>query len=282
MKNWNTSEILRLMQECGRIAMHYYDNPPLEIKADKSVVTAADKEIEKYLSEVFDRPEDGVYLIGEETVNTRSREYVGNALKGTAWIVDPIDGTAPYSVHFPAWGISIALMVNGVITEGAVFLPPQNECLMTDGDNVLHCNDVAGSAELVPFEFKKHSLSVDGCISISQLGAKYGRFTMPNQVFAWSGCVASFYSVFTGRILAYVASVKIWDIAASLALLKRSGMVGMSTDGRELTCSVCDGLFDLDFDGKHCWKLKGMAVVAPSREAVDYVINNSEISDNKK
>ncbi|QSH40958.1 inositol monophosphatase family protein [Lentisphaerota bacterium ZTH] len=282
MKNWDKNEILLLLRECGRIAMQYYDNPPLEIKADKSVVTAADKAIEKYLGAVFDRPQDGVYLIGEETVSTRSREYLEGALQGTAWIVDPIDGTAPYSAHFPAWGISVALMQNGIITEGAVYLPPQNECLLTEEEAVFRCCNVDGCGRLEPFEFEGHPLTVDGIISISQLGAKYGKFNMPNQVFAWSGCVASFYGVFTGRLLAYVASVKIWDIAASLALLQRSGMVGRSTDGEELTCKVCDGQFDLDFEGKHCWKLKGMAVVAPSREAVDYVIKYSEIPDNIK
>ena len=279
MKKWDIQKLSALLRECGETALKYYDNPPIEIKADKSIVTAADKAIEARLAEEFDRPDKGVYLIGEETVKSRSEEYIQNAMQGTAWIVDPIDGTAPYSAHLPAWGISVALMVNGVIKEGAIYLPPQNDCLLTDGEKVLRCKDVRGGGAFETFDFKPHPLTDDGIISISQYCAKNSRFTMSNQVFAWSGCVASFYNLFIGKIMAYIASLKLWDIAASLAILERSPMIARHQKGKNLSIKVDNSVFDLDAASPTRWKLHNYAIVAPDDKTIDFVLNNSNLPE---
>ena len=279
MKKWDTQKLLPLLRECGEIALKYYDNPPIEIKADRSIVTSADKAIEARLAKEFDRPDEDVYLIGEETVTSRSEEYIQKALKGTAWIVDPIDGTAPYSAHLPAWGISVALMINGVIQEGAIYLPPQNDCLITDGEKVLRCKDVRNDGELESFEFKAHPLSDDGIISISQHSAKNNSFIMSNQVFAWSGCVASFYNLFIGKIMAYVASLNLWDIAASLAILERSPMIARHRGGKNLSIQVDNSIFELGSDSPHRWKLHGFTIAAPDNATIDFIINNSNLPE---
>ena len=279
MKNWDVQKLLPLIYECGEIALKYYDNPPIEIKADKSIVTAADKAIEARLAKEFDRPDEGIYLIGEETVKSRSEEYIQNALKKTAWVVDPIDGTAPYSAHLPAWGISIALMENGVIKEGAIYLPPQNDCLITDNEKVLRCSDVRGGGELELFDFSPRPLTADGIISVSQNCAKNNIFTMSNQVFAWSGCVASFYNLFIGKIMAYVATLSLWDIAASLAILERSNMIARGQGGKNISSRVDNSVFDLESDSSSRWKLRAYAVAAPDDETIDFVLKNSNLPE---
>ncbi len=278
MKNWDIQKLLPLLRECGKIALKYYDDPLIEIKADKSVVTAADKAIEVRLAEEFDRPEEGIYLIGEETVKSRSEEYIQNALKKTAWVVDPIDGTAPYSAHLPVWGISVALMENGVIKEGAIYLPPQNDCLITDGKKVFRCSDVSGDGNLEPFKFKPHPLTPDGIISISQYCTKNSGFSMSNQVFSWSGCVASFYNLFIGKILAYVASLHLWDIAASLAIFQRSSMVMRGRDGNNISAQI-NNEFDLETDSPSRWKLHGYAIAAPNDKTIDFILENSTLPE---
>lgn len=277
MKNWNIQKLLPLLKECGEIALNYYDNPPTEVKADKSIVTLADKTIEARLAEEFDRPEEGVYLIGEETVKTRSEKYIQNALKGTAWIVDPIDGTAPYSAHLPAWGISVAFMQNGEIKEGAIYLPPQNDCLITDGDKVLRCADVKNEAKLEDFNFKLRDLGPEGIVSISQKSAKNNTFSFSNQVFAWSGCIASFYYIFYGKLMAYVASLNIWDIAASLAIMKKSNVIAQSINGKMISTKLEKDIFDLESGSPSRWQLKEFAIIAPNEKIIDYIISNSDL-----
>ena len=279
MKDWNIEKLLPLLKECGKIAMKYYDNPPIEIKADQSIVTAADKAIEKRLATEFDRPSDKVYLIGEETIKTRSEDYLQAALNGTAWVVDPIDGTAPYATHMPAWGISVALMKNGKIIEGAIYLPVQNECLLTNGEKVLRCTDVTGEASPQKFELIPHRLSPDGVLSISQITTKNNVFDMPNQVFSWGGCVASFYYLFTGKVMAYVATVKLWDVAACLAILERSNFIFRGKDGKKLSTQVNNYIYELDADSKQRWNLRGYAIAAGSDDIIDFILKNSNLPE---
>jgi fructose-1,6-bisphosphatase/inositol monophosphatase family enzyme len=279
MKDWNIQKLLPLLKECGEIAFKYYDNPPIEIKADQSVVTAADKAIEKRLAEEFDRPDAGVYLIGEETIKTRSEDYLHAALNGTAWIVDPIDGTAPYSAHMPAWGISVALMKNGKIVEGAIYMPVQNKCLITDGEKVLHYTDVTGEAAPQIFVPVFRRLSPDGIISISQKAAKSNLFDMPNQLFSWSGCVASFYYLFTGKVMAYIVSVKLWDAAACMAILERSNFIIRGRNGKNLSTQVDNTIYDLDAESAQRWKLRGYAIAAGSDDIIDFILENSNLPE---
>ncbi len=138
MKEWNKEKIIDLLIQSRKTALEYYDSPDMELKKDKSIVTVADKAIESLLAVHFDKPENGSYLIGEETVFQKNEEYIRNALNETTWIVDPIDGTAPYSHHIPTWGISIAFMKNGIIEEGAIFLPPTGEIFISEENTVYY------------------------------------------------------------------------------------------------------------------------------------------------
>lgn len=279
MKDWNIDKLLPLLKECGEIALKYYDNPPIEIKADQSIVTAADKAIEEKLATEFDRPGDNVYLIGEETIKTRSEDYLQAALSETAWVVDPIDGTAPYAAHMPAWGISVALMKNGKIVEGAIYLPVQNECLLTNGKEVLRCTDVTGGVKPQQYELAPHRLSPDGVLSISQITTKNNVFDMPNQVFSWGGCVASFYYLFTGRVMAYVATVKLWDVAACLAILERSNFIFRGKGGKKLSTQVNNDIYELDADSKQRWNLRGYAIASGSDDIIDFILKNSNLPE---
>ena len=137
MTGYEITSLVELCRAAGEIAYRYYDDPPQELKQDLSVVTAADRAIEQFLAAEFDRPENGSYLIGEETVGLRDEAYLAAALEAEyCWIVDPIDGTAPYATHFPAWGISIGLMRRGVLSDGAIYLPEQDRLLITENELV--------------------------------------------------------------------------------------------------------------------------------------------------
>ncbi len=63
--------------------------PSVEVKSDRSLVTALDRAIEVRLRELIEHayPHHGIY--GEEEGHVRlDAEYV--------WVLDPIDGTAPF------------------------------------------------------------------------------------------------------------------------------------------------------------------------------------------
>ena len=91
---------------------------PREHKADGSIVTAADRAVERAIREVLAeaRPDDAV--LGEEAGETA----------GTAdrrWIVDPIDGTRLFVAGDDRWLVLIGLQVHGEMTVGVAAHPAQ-------------------------------------------------------------------------------------------------------------------------------------------------------------
>lgn len=278
MNKWSVEKIVEVCRVAAKIALEYYSNPPMELKGDNSVVTAADKAIEQYLTSELTSGGDS-FFIGEETVAGRGEDYIGRALKAEAcWVVDPIDGTAPYSCMFPAWGHSIALMRHGVISDGAIYLPVQDVLLITDGDKVWHYRNLRNPDETAREEFHFQDIKIDirRPVAIAQRYAKYRKVELENQVFCWSGCVAASYYLLTGKLLAYLAVVKLWDIAAVAAIMSRSSYVGVNEFGRKVTLKVDNSGYELAADTKDRWRLRGATVFAANDDIVEYIWSKVE------
>lgn len=79
-------------------------------------VTQMDRASEELLvRELLRRgPDDGV--VGEE-----GGERAGTS--GVRWILDPLDGTVNYLYRLPAWAVSVAAEVDGVVMAGVVHAP---------------------------------------------------------------------------------------------------------------------------------------------------------------
>lgn len=90
--------------------------PSVDIKADESPVTKADRETELAIREALDRlfPDDGIF--GEE--------YGTSGLdRDRIWVVDPIDGTKSFVTGVPLFGMLLALVENNTPQLGIIRLP---------------------------------------------------------------------------------------------------------------------------------------------------------------
>jgi histidinol-phosphatase len=99
------------------IAARYFDGSfAVEIKADESPVTIADRETETYLrsklSEAF--PGDG--FLGEE-------HGAEPSTTGFRWIIDPIDATRNFIRGIPIWGTLVGLEYSGELVAGVIEAP---------------------------------------------------------------------------------------------------------------------------------------------------------------
>ncbi|MDQ7029387.1 MAG: inositol monophosphatase family protein [Ardenticatenia bacterium] len=107
--------------EAGRITLGYFQTRlPVELKADASPVTEADRQAERIVRELVARywPEHG--LIGEEFGHERAdAEFV--------WVVDPIDGTKSFITGVPLFGTLVALLRRGEPVLGVLFFPALND-----------------------------------------------------------------------------------------------------------------------------------------------------------
>ena len=88
----------------------------VEIKPDSSLVTKFDRAIEQSLRAEIKKEFPSHGIIGEE-------EGRYNSKASHVWVLDPIDGTAPFIVGIPVWGTLIALAINGIPQVGIIDNP---------------------------------------------------------------------------------------------------------------------------------------------------------------
>jgi fructose-1,6-bisphosphatase/inositol monophosphatase family enzyme len=261
---WERKKIFDLLIEGGEIAKEARRNLSFELKCDRSIVTTADRDIETLLAASLERPAGGVYLIGEETVADKGDAYLEQALAGECYVVDPIDGTAPYAHRLPTWGISVGRMEGGVLTDGAVYLPDFGEMVISEGDAVLQGTLEAGRWRWEEVGLEPCPLDSYGLLAVTQGIAKRGKVLLPNPVMVLGVAVIPLVGLLQRRFQAYLGSVRLWDIAGVLPLLLRKGFsvtVFPGGDRREVTTRVEERTYHLEPGSPRRWMLRSDLLV---------------------
>ena len=97
------------------------------IKDDGSVVTTADHLLQERISSALRERWPDIPFMGEEMEHAR-QVRIANAEGGTFWTLDPLDGTTNFSMGFPFYGVSLALVSAGEVALGVVYDPVRDEC----------------------------------------------------------------------------------------------------------------------------------------------------------
>ena len=272
---WDLEKLSSLFAQAGNIALKYFDAPPTELKSDQTVVTLADKEIESLFAGELDDPQNNSYMIGEETIEKYPQSYIDNALKSPCcWVLDPVDGTAPYSSHMDFWGISLGLMEHGRLVEGAVYLPRFDRLIATCGDKLV-CRSLQKLSAWQIFELKKNPLGLAGHISLGQVTTRKWGYNGKNTLFSICSCVGSLYLLLTGKVTAYCGDFKLWDIAGMLPILERANFVILSTSGdnQPLSGDLSDNMFELQ-KPERMWRVKKPVIAAPDKSTALALLKN--------
>ncbi len=122
------SFLLELAAQSGEFIRPYFGAPGLavELKADHSPVTAADRGAEALMRRLIARQFPTHGIIGEEFGSE-------NADAEFVWVLDPIDGTKAFAAACPLFGTLIALLHEGRPLLGAIHQPVLRQLLVGDG-----------------------------------------------------------------------------------------------------------------------------------------------------
>ena len=268
--SWQRERIVQLLTEAGTLAQSWKKSLTRKKKADQSIVTQADLAVEALLTNELERAADGVFFIGEETLAQRGEDYLQRALSGEAYVVDPIDGTVPYAYGVPNWGVSIGHLVDGKLTDGAVYLPDFGELVISDGADVLEGTLTDGSFAWRVLPDAQPDGGENAPIAITQKVAKQGKVLLPNPTMVLGAAVVPLVGLTQRRFIGYLGSVKLWDIAGSLPLALRRGFVAslfVNGERRELTTEVNDATYHLQAqDAQRWWLRSNLLVCHPEDE----------------
>jgi myo-inositol-1(or 4)-monophosphatase len=97
------------------------------LKADGTLVTAADLAIQQRIGEMLARLHPDIPFLGEEMSSTEQQEVMHHSEQGF-WCLDPLDGTANFVAGMPCFAISLAFIQGGETRLGIIYDPLRDEC----------------------------------------------------------------------------------------------------------------------------------------------------------
>ncbi len=211
-----------LSSESGKIIKSYYRVPiSIDIKADNSPATIADKKAEEFLRNSISKefPEHGI--LGEEFGEI-------NPDAEFKWILDPIDGTKSFICGTPLFGTLIALLKDGKPILGAINFPILNELMIGDNsstrlnDNPVKVRDCSNISKAVLLTTDLKSLDKHLQKGFNNLVSKV------SMIRGWGDCYG-YYLIASGYADIMIDPVmSVWDTMALIPVIRGAG--GIITD----------------------------------------------------
>lgn len=233
-------------REAAAITLKYFrqDNFEVELKADRSPVTIADRQAEEHLRAHIAKafPDDGI--LGEEFPAVAGKS-------GYRWILDPIDGTKSFVHGVPLYGTMIAVEFGESpsprsplaeppeprVVVGVVYLPALDECVYASS---------GGGTWLLRGGAPPKQVRVSACAQLNdalfvttsiQTFERLGRREAYDAIAraarltrTWGDCYG-YLLVATGRAEVMIDPVmNVWDAAAVQLIVEEAG--GTFTDWR--------------------------------------------------
>jgi len=110
-------------QLAGVFTLGYFKaDPPIEMKADNTPVTVADRGAEERLRERIEKAFPTHGILGEELGEKKGSEPA-------RWIIDPIDGTYSFISGVPLYAVLVGFEWRGTVQAGVIHLPALRETL---------------------------------------------------------------------------------------------------------------------------------------------------------
>lgn len=228
----NLEKVESLVQEAGTIAMHHFHNlqqTDLHIKDDGSPVTAADKEIDMFLTEnlLTNFPEYGVLSEEGDAPKTFRNQPL--------WIIDPIDATKNFIAANPHFAISIALWNQKTLALGVVYAPSENK-LFTWAQNREAClngkpicvskrTSLRGARILLDHGFHAETIRIHS--QLLRILTAEGALVESLNCASLDICLVA-SGAYDARIH---CRNQAWDIAAGMAIAQESGAALTNLDG---------------------------------------------------
>lgn len=219
--------VKKIAREAGEITLKIREKGLLVSRKTEdasNIVTQGDKASEDLIIKAIKKHFPSHSVLSEESgANNIKSQY--------CWVIDPIDGTLPYSAGLPTFGVSIGLLKKGRPYLGVIDLPALGELYWAEMGKGAFLNN------------KKISVSKEDKIKEALVGFELGwmegrkrvlrRLIEPVALNARYtpifGCtVAGLCYVARGALDAYIHTAYPWDFAAGTAIIQEAG--GRVTD----------------------------------------------------
>lgn len=212
-----------IAQEAGAMALDYFDRREtlvIETKRDlQDVVSIADRNVETLIRQRVAEAFAADGFLGEEYGYQEGRS-------GLTWVVDPIDGTAPFVNGMPTWCVSIAVLHRGLPVIGVIHVPCADELYAAAAGMGASLN--GENLRLDPLRTLQNAMTGIGCnsyVTPERVGAIVAAVLGKGGNFIRNGSGALMLAyVAAGRLVGYYEPhMRAWDCMAGYCLVKEAG-----------------------------------------------------------
>jgi histidinol-phosphatase len=211
---------------------HFRRGVRVEVKPDRTPVTAADRDGEAAVLRVIGEAFPDHAVLGEET-----GAHAGDA--EARWIVDPLDGTKGFTRGRGFWGPLVALEHRGRVVAGAMALPVLGETYWAARGlgAWLRAGDAAPArlavSAIAAWPDATLSLGEPHVLLVPPMLERVARLATSCQASRCYGDLAGCALVLKGEAEAWVeAGVQIWDLAPLQILVEEAGGTFTDLEGR--------------------------------------------------
>jgi histidinol-phosphatase len=217
--------------------VHFRRGVRVEVKPDRTPVTAADRESEAAILAIVREAFPDHTFVGEET-------GVHSGSAASRWIVDPLDGTKGFTRGREFWGPLVALEHEGAIVAGAMALPALGETYWAArGKGAWLAARGAAPSRLqvsgvARWEDATLSLGEPHVLFRPPMLERVAALALSAQTARCYGDLAGCALVLKGKAEAWVeAGVQLWDLGPLQILVEEAGGTFTDLDGRPTVAS---------------------------------------------
>lgn len=206
--------------------MSRFESVSADIKADGTLVTAADLAIQQRLQRELATHWPQFALLGEEMGMAEQQDLLASPGPGL-WCLDPLDGTSNFAAGIPFFAVSLALLSDGVAQLGVVYDAVRDECFSALRGQGAWLNGHRLLAPKIPAKLSEAMAMVD----FKRLPAALVRALAERAPYrsqrSFGSVALDWCWVACGRCQVYLhGGQRLWDYAAGQLILDESGAVG--------------------------------------------------------
>jgi myo-inositol-1(or 4)-monophosphatase len=197
-----------------------------DIKTDGSLITEADLAMQNRLQRDLAAHWPEHALLGEEMTVDEQQQLLA-ASGRPLWCLDPLDGTSNYAAGIPFFGVSLALIADGMTRAAVVYDPSRDECFSALRGRGAWLNGTPLLAPHAPATLSESIAMVDLKRLPGALVSSLAQNSPYRSQRSFGSVALDWCWVASGRCQVYLhGGQRLWDYAAGQLILSESGAVG--------------------------------------------------------
>jgi myo-inositol-1(or 4)-monophosphatase len=204
----------------------------LQSKADDTLLTPVDMELEQFLIEQITAAYPAHRLISEESYPSGDVSGEKAASSPYTWAIGPLDGTTAFVHGLPGWGISLGLLREGRAIFGLFYMPLLDDITYTVRRGIRWNGQRLAQTVRLDWNHK-------GFLAVSTGAHRDFEIEVPRTRALGSVGASLVYTARGSATAALIPKAYLWDLAAGAIILTQAGgelryLSGRPVDFREL------------------------------------------------